>query len=349
MRCRQVLLAALFAIYPALAGADPLDAVFKIEVPSGYPSPMNSSDAKPKPQDANTITPLKTFCRDGLFCLYFTGSRTGTAFLDEEPDRIVTGLFMVAGFLQSYWKDIDPDRLEDIPVPLALLSQDGWVFGKSDGDRATVTVSREDKRVVETESFVFNLHANSVTLRLSRRLRIDPLRRAPTRTAANLTVNGYRVGNAHLEGQSGRHLSGPPDFSNGRSASRESKNMIGFADYKGFEGLLGAPVMNENHEVVGIQLGATDKMAFFGWLVGSGLLSYPETAIDGFVTANVQTSPDKCRSICLERSGCAAFSHRLQDNACRLFSNVSAAQPSQGSVAGSREPIAGYRDPSGSD
>ncbi|MCS4089343.1 PAN domain-containing protein [Rhizobium sp. BK176] len=309
---------------------------------------MSLVDAKPNPYDSDIGSALKRFCREGVFCLHFTGSSKATAFLDEKPDRIATGLSEVAGFLRSYWKEIDPDRLEDIPVPLILTSQQGRVFGRSDGDRASVTVTTEDKRVVQTESLDFNLHANLVQLKLSRPLQMtSPLRRALTRSALTLTTYGYLPETAALEHRSGRRLPVPDSFGDGRSSSRDSKDAIGFADYDGFKGLLGAPVLNEKNEVVGVQIGAVDGSSIFGWLASGGLLKYPETAIAGFETATIKLPPEECQSICLERSGCAAFDHSSRDNVCRLFFSVSSGQPTTGSTAGSREPIIGYRTPAG--
>jgi hypothetical protein len=339
---RRSLFAVLLALFPSFAFGASVDAIFKIEVPLGFTSPMKPSETAPSSSDSGLRVALKGFCRDGVFCVSFSGSSTASAFLFEEPDKVATGLQVVAGFLRSYWKDVDADRLEDIPVPLVLTGGDGPVFGITSGDRATVSVSPEDKRVVQTESLKFNLHANSVTLRLSRRLDVEPFHRAASRFADTLTVAGYSIDKRDLETISGRQLPVPPTFGNGSYSSQESKEVIGFGDYKGFNGALGAPVLNASHEVVGIQIGALGDVSMFGWLVTGGLLSYPNTAIDGLETAKLSASSDRCREICTARSGCAAYDHATEENVCRLFSIVSSARQRQGATAGSRQPIAGY-------
>ncbi|MCS4089229.1 PAN domain-containing protein [Rhizobium sp. BK176] len=345
MRRFLVFFAILLALVPRLGFASTIDAIFKIEVPSGYSSPMTKLDASTSGSFSDTMLASKAFCRDGLFCLSFTGSTTATAFLDEEQDRVTTGLFVISGFLRSYWKEVDPDRLTDIPVPIILYGGDGQLFGMSSGDRATVTLSSEDKRVAQTESFKFNLHINSVTLRLSRRLEIEPFKRASTRINKALTLTGYSIDRRWIDSSSGRQAPFPDDFADGVYTSRESKNVIGFGNYKGFNGALGAPIVNENREVVGIQIGALGEFSMFEWLVRSGLLRYPNTTIQGFETAKIQTSSDQCRAICKDRSGCAAYDHSSSGNLCRLFSTVSNAVSAQGSTAGSRLPITGYGPP----
>lgn len=75
------------------------------------------------------------------------------------------------------------------------------------------------------------------------------------------------------------------------------------------------------------------------------MLSYFDTTIVWLETAKLQLPADQCRAVCKDRSGFEAYEHTKKDNLCRLFSGVSTAGSTGGVAAGSRFPIAGYREP----
>lgn len=75
------------------------------------------------------------------------------------------------------------------------------------------------------------------------------------------------------------------------------------------------------------------------------LLDYPGTLLNGLVTAEVLTTPDKCRKLCTDRSGCAGYDHSFSKNQCRLFGGIASAREDAASTAGTRYPITGYREP----
>lgn len=75
------------------------------------------------------------------------------------------------------------------------------------------------------------------------------------------------------------------------------------------------------------------------------ILEYPQTMLKGFVSAEFNRGGEHCRRICEERSGCAGFDHSSANNMCRLFAAVAAGQADFGFSAGTRNRIAGYRDP----
>lgn len=75
------------------------------------------------------------------------------------------------------------------------------------------------------------------------------------------------------------------------------------------------------------------------------LLDYPGTLLNGLVTAEVLMTPDKCRKLCTDRSGCAGFDHSSSTNQCRLFGGIASAREDTASTAGTRYPITGYREP----
>ncbi|MBB4189305.1 hypothetical protein GGE07_005987 [Sinorhizobium terangae] len=75
------------------------------------------------------------------------------------------------------------------------------------------------------------------------------------------------------------------------------------------------------------------------------LLDYPGTFLNGLVTAEVLMTPDKCRKLCTDRSGCVGFDHSSSTNQCRLFGGIASAREDTASTAGTRYPITGYREP----
>lgn len=75
------------------------------------------------------------------------------------------------------------------------------------------------------------------------------------------------------------------------------------------------------------------------------LLDYPGTLLSGLVTAEVLMTPDKCRKLCTERSGCAGFDHSSSTNQCRLFGRITSAREDTATTAGTRYPITGYKGP----
>jgi len=75
------------------------------------------------------------------------------------------------------------------------------------------------------------------------------------------------------------------------------------------------------------------------------LLDYPGTLLNGLVTAEVLMTPEKCRKLCNDRSGCAGFDHSSSTKQCRLFGGIASAREDTASIAGTRYPITGYREP----
>ncbi len=75
------------------------------------------------------------------------------------------------------------------------------------------------------------------------------------------------------------------------------------------------------------------------------ILEYPQTMLKGFVSAEFKRPTGDCRRICEERSGCAGFDFSSSTNMCRLYAAVSAGQSDFAYSAGTRNRIAGYRDP----
>jgi hypothetical protein len=75
------------------------------------------------------------------------------------------------------------------------------------------------------------------------------------------------------------------------------------------------------------------------------LLDYPGTLLNGFVTAEVLMTPEKCRKLCTDRPGCAGFDHSSSTDQCRLFGGIASAREDTASTAGTRYPITGYKEP----
>ncbi|MCD2176106.1 PAN domain-containing protein [Rhizobium sp. C4] len=78
---------------------------------------------------------------------------------------------------------------------------------------------------------------------------------------------------------------------------------------------------------------------------GGPFLNYPETALEGSLTAEISKSLEECDHLCTERSGCLGFDHQTGTNQCRLYGGVRSARQQSGSTAGTRNKLAGYRDP----
>lgn len=75
------------------------------------------------------------------------------------------------------------------------------------------------------------------------------------------------------------------------------------------------------------------------------IFDYPQTLLQGEVSATFTRDADGCRSICSERTGCAGFSHSAQDANCRLFSSVTGARSDDRSDSGARRKVPGYAEP----
>ncbi|MER8522968.1 PAN domain-containing protein [Mesorhizobium sp. M0220] len=72
---------------------------------------------------------------------------------------------------------------------------------------------------------------------------------------------------------------------------------------------------------------------------------YPQTLLNGAVSATVSVPIESCMKLCVARTGCVGFDHSSSDGLCRLFSSVDGADESQPSVAGTRSLVTGYRPP----
>lgn len=72
---------------------------------------------------------------------------------------------------------------------------------------------------------------------------------------------------------------------------------------------------------------------------------YPQTLLNGAVSATVSVPVGSCMKLCVARTGCVGFDHSSSDGLCRLFSSVDGADESQTSVAGTRSLVTGYRPP----
>ncbi|MER8511262.1 PAN domain-containing protein [Mesorhizobium sp. M0142] len=76
------------------------------------------------------------------------------------------------------------------------------------------------------------------------------------------------------------------------------------------------------------------------------LFNYPQTFLNGEVSAKVGIPMESCRKLCSTRSGCAGFDYSFADGLCRLFKNVAGASESQPHIAGTRSLVMGYHPPS---
>lgn len=75
------------------------------------------------------------------------------------------------------------------------------------------------------------------------------------------------------------------------------------------------------------------------------LFAYPQTFLNGAVSATVSVPLEDCSKLCSTRSGCAGFDHSSDGRVCRLFASVAGATQSQGHTAGARSLVPGYRPP----
>ncbi|WP_210213612.1 PAN domain-containing protein [Mesorhizobium sp. M2A.F.Ca.ET.039.01.1.1] len=74
------------------------------------------------------------------------------------------------------------------------------------------------------------------------------------------------------------------------------------------------------------------------------LFNYPDTVLNGIISAQVSTPLEECRKLCQQRSGCAGVGHSPK-NECRLYANVNGGQRDVGSTAQTRSLIPNYSDP----
>ncbi|GLR46234.1 hypothetical protein GCM10007880_67520 [Mesorhizobium amorphae] len=75
------------------------------------------------------------------------------------------------------------------------------------------------------------------------------------------------------------------------------------------------------------------------------LFRYPQTFLNGTVSATVSIPLEACRNLCSARSGCAGFDHSSEGSVCRLFASVGGAEQSQGHTAATRSLVTGYHPP----
>lgn len=71
------------------------------------------------------------------------------------------------------------------------------------------------------------------------------------------------------------------------------------------------------------------------------LSKYPDTALSGSISAELNTTAEGCRALCEGRPSCAGYDHATSTSICRLFVSVSSARSSGNSFAGTREAVAG--------
>ncbi|WP_189354609.1 PAN domain-containing protein, partial [Mesorhizobium sp. M2A.F.Ca.ET.039.01.1.1] len=76
-----------------------------------------------------------------------------------------------------------------------------------------------------------------------------------------------------------------------------------------------------------------------------GLLDYPQTSLDGRVSANMTVPLERCAEICSSRSGCVGFDHASGSGICRLFETVVGAAADPSRRAGARSLVPGYHAP----
>jgi TPR repeat protein len=76
----------------------------------------------------------------------------------------------------------------------------------------------------------------------------------------------------------------------------------------------------------------------------TGMRDYPNTALNGIVSATITATSPACRTQCGERMDCAGYSV-TSDNICRLFSSINSAHADSSSMAATRQPVAGYAAP----
>lgn len=74
------------------------------------------------------------------------------------------------------------------------------------------------------------------------------------------------------------------------------------------------------------------------------LFNYPDTLLNGIVSAQFSKPMEECRKLCEARSGCQGFDHSQKDE-CRLFASVGAGRVSVGSTAATRSLLSNYTDP----
>ncbi len=337
----RVLLVALLIAIPGIARADYEKAVLRLEIEYGHASVRNKDEAKPSPYDSRQEAASKALCRAGVVCLYFTGASYANGFLFERPDQVLSSLEPFSAYLKAYWELVEPDRLVDIPVPLIILRRNKIAFGYKETDRATISVSAEARKAIQSSPD--NLHPNQAlnvaVLRLSRGLG-KPLTLS-AKEATTLTVPGYITIESHeLTVVSGQNAK-PSSI---LYVSRDGLGLVPFASYPD-EVMRGAPVLNDASEVVGIHLGEVNGMSIYRSLLYSPLFRYPTTAVEGVEAANVVRSEQECRTLCVTRSGCAGFVHASIGNQCRIYSSIGSGKADRGSVAETRELIGGYVQP----
>ncbi|WP_461551664.1 S1 family peptidase [Sinorhizobium meliloti] len=179
----------------------------------------------------------------------FTGSSSGTAFLYERPDLLLTNLHVLRGFLKEYWKNADGQQLEDIPIPLFLESAGKVAFHTIEGF-ALLSVSEEARTAVINDRLQGRPDLDIAHIRLSRGIG-TPLLHATDLKEENVIVVGYPESSHALVLHKGVQVPGRE-----HGFTPEEWKFLGLATYKGMEGLSGSPVMNSRNEVLGIHTGA---------------------------------------------------------------------------------------------
>ncbi|QKC98780.1 PAN domain-containing protein [Mesorhizobium sp. NZP2298] len=75
------------------------------------------------------------------------------------------------------------------------------------------------------------------------------------------------------------------------------------------------------------------------------LFRYPQTLLQGTVSATVGVQLESCKEFCSARSGCLGFDYSSSDQICRLFASVGGASQNQHYIAGTRSLVTGYHPP----
>ncbi|WP_284284317.1 PAN domain-containing protein [Mesorhizobium amorphae] len=108
------------------------------------------------------------------------------------------------------------------------------------------------------------------------------------------------------------------------------------------------------HGIAGLLLGLADAVAAVVPPTGvrpasaqsaGEFFDYPQTLLNGAISATISVPLESCRKLCVARTGCVGFDHSSSDGLCRLFSSVDGADESLPHIAGTRSVVTGYRPP----
>jgi hypothetical protein len=229
-------------------------AAFKLE--TGGDSLVWTHGLKPAKGDSAMIKLQKAKCTLAQYanCPVLMLTELGTGFLAADGSVVVTTLHTFKNYLKARWQ-IDTN-LNNMEIPLLISSDGGQViFGNSADDRAQLTVQKSGADLLTSDQLLDFPDQDIAVIKLSRAIG-NPLKfaSASLHVGDGVSANGYTLDDDMTAILKQGVILNKPKTSICAFAT-QSWMALNVASYQTDSGFSGAPILNEQHEVVGMHEG----------------------------------------------------------------------------------------------